>query len=128
MDSFFRSNPGMSSRIAHHLDFPRTMRPAELLQPSPISSSSGRTTVYALPRCARSFRGVSGTARIPHSRTSPTHAACAKRARPCPTAPGEADCLPTRIGGFTAEELTTIACSDIRASRGFQAAASQSQS
>jgi len=22
MDTFFRSNPGMSSRIAHHLDFP----------------------------------------------------------------------------------------------------------
>src|SRR6202165_5725437 len=30
MDTFFRSNPGMSSRIAHHLDFP-DYAPAELL-------------------------------------------------------------------------------------------------
>ncbi len=22
MDTFFRSNPGMSSRVAHHIDFP----------------------------------------------------------------------------------------------------------
>jgi SpoVK/Ycf46/Vps4 family AAA+-type ATPase len=31
MDTFFQSNPGMSSRIAHHLDFP-DYGPAELLQ------------------------------------------------------------------------------------------------
>lgn len=31
MDTFFRSNPGMSSRIAHHIDFP-DYAPAELLQ------------------------------------------------------------------------------------------------
>ena len=31
MDTFFRSNPGMSSRIAHHLDFP-DYNPNELLQ------------------------------------------------------------------------------------------------
>jgi probable Rubsico expression protein CbbX len=31
MDTFFRSNPGMSSRIAHHLDFPDYSQ-AELLQ------------------------------------------------------------------------------------------------
>src|SRR5205807_1430114 len=31
MDTFFRSNPGMSSRIAHHLDFP-DYAPAELLR------------------------------------------------------------------------------------------------
>src|SRR5256885_15001281 len=30
MDTFFRSNPGMNSRIAHHLDFP-DYAPAELL-------------------------------------------------------------------------------------------------
>ena len=30
MDTFFRSNPGMSSRIAHHIDFP-DYTPAELL-------------------------------------------------------------------------------------------------
>jgi hypothetical protein len=29
MDSFFSSNPGMSSRIAHHIDFP-DYEPAEL--------------------------------------------------------------------------------------------------
>ncbi len=31
MDTFFKSNPGMSSRIAHHIDFP-DYAPAELLQ------------------------------------------------------------------------------------------------
>ena len=31
MDRFFRSNPGMSSRIAHHIDFP-DYTPAELLE------------------------------------------------------------------------------------------------
>ncbi|HEY4083151.1 MAG TPA: CbbX protein [Burkholderiaceae bacterium] len=31
MDTFFQSNPGMSSRVAHHLDFPDYSRP-ELLQ------------------------------------------------------------------------------------------------
>jgi probable Rubsico expression protein CbbX len=31
MDTFFKSNPGMSSRIAHHLDFP-DYTPPELLQ------------------------------------------------------------------------------------------------
>jgi probable Rubsico expression protein CbbX len=31
MDTFFRSNPGLSSRIAHHLDFP-DYSPAELLE------------------------------------------------------------------------------------------------
>jgi hypothetical protein len=31
MDTFFKSNPGMSSRIAHHIDFP-DYTPEELLQ------------------------------------------------------------------------------------------------
>jgi probable Rubsico expression protein CbbX len=31
MDTFFKSNPGMSSRIAHHIDFP-DYQPAELLE------------------------------------------------------------------------------------------------
>jgi len=31
MDTFFRSNPGMASRVAHHLDFP-DYTPDELLQ------------------------------------------------------------------------------------------------
>jgi hypothetical protein len=31
MDTFFKSNPGMSSRIAHHIDFPDYAQ-AELLQ------------------------------------------------------------------------------------------------
>jgi probable Rubsico expression protein CbbX len=31
MDTFFKSNPGMSSRIAHHLDFPDYSRPELML-------------------------------------------------------------------------------------------------
>jgi len=39
MDTFFRSNPGMSSRIAHHIDFPdysagELLRIAELMAES----------------------------------------------------------------------------------------------
>ena len=49
MDTFFRSNPGLSSRIAHHLEFP-DYSPAELLA---IAERMLETMQYALAPAAR---------------------------------------------------------------------------
>ena len=48
MDTFFRSNPGLSSRIAHHLDFP-DYSPQELLQ---IAQSMLQQMQYRLSESA----------------------------------------------------------------------------
>ena len=60
MDTFFRSNPGMSSRIAHHLDFP-DYAPADLLRIG--DKILGAAELPLWERCARELRGVS---RKPH--------------------------------------------------------------
>ena len=97
MDTFFQSNPGMSSRIAHHIDFPdythdELLRIAELMLER-----------LELPLRRRRARGAARVhrARACSSRTSPTRARCATRstargcARPtgCSTAPAR---TPTR--------------------------------
>ena len=118
MDTFFRSNPGMSSRIAHHLDFP-DYAAADLLH---IARQDARAA--ELPLRARGARDVRANTSITasSSRTSPTPAACAMRsiAHGCARRAG---CSPTATAQFTAEDLTTIASSDIRASRVFPSAA-----
>ena len=90
MDTFFRSNPGMSSRIAHHLDFPDYPQ-SDLLR---IADTHARAAELPLRR--RRARGVRGStsATGSASRTSPTRAACAMRstARGCAR---RAACLPT---------------------------------
>ena len=55
MDTFFRSNPGMSSRIAHHIDFP-DYRAEELYA---IAEHHGRADELPLRR-----RGRAGDARV----------------------------------------------------------------
>ena len=49
MDTFFRSNPGMSSRIAHHVDFP-DYQPDELMS---ISQLMLQTSEYQFSSAAR---------------------------------------------------------------------------
>ena len=117
MDTFFRSNPGMSSRIAHHLDFP-DYTPTDLLRIARQAARRSRTTA-SRPGRARPSRNTSRTASA--SRTSPTRAACATRstARACAR---RAACSPTATASSRAEDLTTIDAADIRASRVFQAA------
>ena len=90
METFFRSNPGMSSRIAHHLDFPDYAR-GELLQIA--DRMLARRTTASAPARARPSRNISGCACA--SRISPTRAACATRstARGCAR---RAACSPTR--------------------------------
>ncbi len=80
MDTFFASNPGMSSRIAHHIDFP-DYGVGELGQIAGLMLDT-----HALPLRRRGARGCSPTTwnGAWRSRTSPTRAACATRS----TAPG----------------------------------------
>ena len=122
MDTFFRSNPGMSSRIAHHLDFP-DYAPAELLR---IADKLLEQHSYCFAPGARETFEEYLTARIrqPHfaNARSVRNALDRARLRQASRLFAEQD------RRFTAEDLTTIAASDIRASRVFQTAAAPSQS
>ena len=51
MDTFFQSNPGLSSRIAHHLDFPDYSRP-ELLHIGDRMLAGRRSVVAFVSQCA----------------------------------------------------------------------------
>src|SRR6202162_4337549 len=122
MDTFFRCNPGMSSRIAHHLDFP-DYAPAELLR---IADKLLEQHSYRFAPGARETFEEYLTARIrqPHFANARSVRNALDRARLRQASRLFAD----KDRRFTAEDLTTIAASDIRASRVFQAAAAQSQS
>ena len=84
MDTFFRSNPGLSSRIAHHLDFP-DYEPQDLLA---IADKMLAAQNYHFgPGAPRGLRGIS---RGPHQaaafRQRPQRAQCP---RSLPAAPGQ---------------------------------------
>jgi probable Rubsico expression protein CbbX len=115
MDTFFRSNPGMSSRVAHHIDFP-DYTPAELhsiaglmlgqMQYRLDSEADAMLLEYIARRIrqpqfanARSVRNALDRARL-----------------------RQASRLFERRGGLlTKEDLMTIEAADIRASRVFAA-------
>ena len=122
MDTFFRSNPGMSSRIAHHLDFP-DYAPAELLR---IADKLLEQHSYRFAPDARATFEEYLTARIrqPHFANARSVRNALDRVRLRQASRLFAD----KDRRLTAEDLTTIAASDIRASRVFQAADAQSQS
>jgi hypothetical protein len=114
MDTFFQSNPGMSSRIAHHLDFP-DYSVDELLQ---ISQKMLDAQHYRMEEpTAQAFR------RYLELRITQPHFANARsvrnaldRARLRQASRLFAD----RDRQLTAEDLTTLAPQDILASRVFQ--------
>ena len=117
METFFRSNPGMSSRIAHHLDFP-DYPPADLLR---IADSMLARQNYRFGPGARA-----AFAQYLDLRTGQPHFANARsvrnaldRARLRQASRLFAD----RERQLSVEDLSTIAESDIRASRVFDAAA-----
>jgi probable Rubsico expression protein CbbX len=120
METFFRSNPGMSSRIAHHLDFPDYPQ-SDLLR---IADKMLERQNYRFGAGARAtFEDYIGY------RIGQQHFANARsvrnaldRARLRQASRLFAD----KDREFTAEDLTTIAEADIRASRVFQIAAAQS--
>jgi len=117
MEAFFRSNPGMSSRIAHHLDFP-DYAPADLLR---IAEKLLERQNYRFAAEARTAFEEYLAHRIcqPHFANARSVRNALDRARLRQASRLFADA--ERV--FTADELTTLEADDIRASRVFRAAA-----
>jgi probable Rubsico expression protein CbbX len=119
MDSFFRSNPGMSSRIAHHLDFP-DYPAGDLLR---IADKMLDQQNYRFGPGARAAFEQYLMHRIPQphfaNARSVRNALDRARLRQASRLFAEKD------REFTPEDLSTIAETDIRASRVFQIAATQ---
>ena len=113
MDTFFQSNPGMSSRIAHHLDFPDYSR-EELLQ---IGDKMLEGMNYHFGGGGRETFAEYLTLRIalPHfaNARSVRNALDRARLRQASRLFAERDRVLTR------EDLTTLLASDLRASRVF---------
>jgi len=112
MDTFFRSNPGLSSRLAHHIDFP-DYTPAEL---HAIAELMLGQLQYRLDRDAdtalREYISLRMTQ--PHFANARSVRNALDRARL-----RQASRLFTRGGALSKEDLMTIEASDIRASRVF---------
>jgi probable Rubsico expression protein CbbX len=120
MERFFACNPGMSSRIAHHLDFP-DYAPADLLRIA--EKLLGQQNYRFAPEARAAFEEyLARRIRQPHFANARSVRNALDRARLRQASRLFAD----RERRFTAEELTTIAAADIRASRVFQAAAHNS--
>lgn len=122
MEAFFRSNPGLASRIAHHLDFP-DYAAADLLR---IADKILEQQNYRFAPLARETFAEYLALRIrqPHFANARSVRNALDRARLRQASRLFAD----RERRFTADELTTITAEDIRASRVFQTAAAQTQS
>jgi probable Rubsico expression protein CbbX len=114
MEAFFRSNPGMSSRVAHHLDFP-DYACGDLLQ---IGDKILAQQNYRFGPGARETFAEYLEHRIhqPHFANARSVRNALERARLRQASRLFAE----RERQFTAEDLTTIASSDLRASRVFQ--------
>ena len=118
MDTFFQSNPGLSSRIAHHLDFPDYGH-GELLQ---ISDRMLEGMNYRFDGAARDAFGQYLRLRLaqPHfaNARSVRNALDRMRLRQASRLFAERDRALTR------DDLTTLTAGDIRASRVFSASSS----
>lgn len=113
MDTFFQSNPGMSSRIAHHLDFP-DYATTELLQ---IGDRMIESSHYRFGAGAREAFDAYLQRRIaqPHFANARSVRNALDRARLRQASRLYAD----RDRVLSAEDLSTITASDILASRVF---------
>jgi probable Rubsico expression protein CbbX len=116
MDTFFQSNPGMSSRIAHHLDFP-DYAADELMQ---ISQKMLTAQNYRFSAEAAQAFGRYLQLRIeqPHFANARSVRNALDRARLRQASRLFAD----RERELTADDLTTLEAQDILASRVFQTA------
>jgi probable Rubsico expression protein CbbX len=121
MEAFFRSNPGMSSRIAHHLDFP-DYPAGDLLQ---IADKMLQQQNYHFGPGARAALEEYLSYRIeqPHFANARSVRNALDRARLRQASRLFAD----QHREFTPDDLSTIAESDIRASRVFKIAAEQAK-
>ena len=117
MDTFFRSNPGLSSRIAHHLEFP-DYQADELLQ---IGDGMLAQMNYRFDGEARAAFADYLARRIaqPHFANARSVRNAIDRMRLRQASRLFAD----RERVLTRDDLTTIVAADIRASRVFAAAA-----
>ena len=113
MDLFFKSNPGMSSRVAHHLEFP-DYAPKELLS---ISDKLLGEQSYRFGHGAREVFADYLSRRIqqPHFANARSVRNALDRARLRQASRLFAD--PDRV--LTRDDLTTIECADLLASRVF---------
>jgi probable Rubsico expression protein CbbX len=120
MERFFRSNPGLSSRIAHHIDFPDYTSP-ELLA---IAHLMLERMQYRLSPAAESaFREYIERRRMqPHFANARSMRNALDRAR----LRQASRLLAERGANLSRDELITIESADIRASRVFLDAASHS--
>jgi probable Rubsico expression protein CbbX len=117
MDTFFKSNPGMSSRIAHHLDFPDYSQP-ELLQIAELQLAQQNYRFGAGSREAFA-EYLAQRIQQPHFANARSVRNALDRARLRQASRLFAD----RERTLSRDDLTTIAEDDIRASRVFAATA-----
>ncbi len=117
MDTFFQSNPGMSSRIAHHIDFP-DYGSAELLA---IADRMLEAQHYRFADGARAAfeQYLARRMQQPHFANARSVRNALERARL--RAASRLYAEPDRV--LSADDLTTITPADIRASRVFADAA-----
>ena len=122
MDTFFRSNPGMSSRIAHHIDFP-DYTPAELLAIAHLMLAQMQYGLSAEAEAAlRDY--IERRRALPHFANARSIRNALDRARL-----RQASRLFGRENGLVSRlDLTTIEAPDIRASRVFAGHAGESTS
>ncbi|KWT94162.1 MULTISPECIES: CbbX protein [unclassified Variovorax] len=113
MDTFFQSNPGMSSRVAHHLAFPDYSHD-ELLR---IADQMLVSMTYSFGEEGRATFGeyIDRRLRQPHFANARSVRNALDRVR----LRQASRLFQQRDREFTREELTTIESSDIRASRVF---------
>ncbi|HEY4975056.1 MAG TPA: CbbX protein, partial [Steroidobacteraceae bacterium] len=114
MDTFFRSNPGMSSRIAHHLDFP-DYPAGDLLRIADMMLQQQNYRFGAGARAAFDEYLVRRIAQ-PHFANARSVRNALDRARLRQASRLFAE----KNREFTPDDLSTISESDIRASRVFQ--------
>jgi probable Rubsico expression protein CbbX len=112
MDTFFRSNPGLSSRIAHHIDFP-DYTPQELLA---IAEKMAAQMNYRFdePSLAAMREYIAHRLAQPHFANARSIRNALDRARL-----RQANRLFESDGVIAADDLLTLAEQDIRASRVF---------
>jgi probable Rubsico expression protein CbbX len=116
MDTFFKSNPGLSSRIAHHIDFP-DYGEAELMQ---IAEKMLAAQNYRFGDGARTAfeQYLARRMQQPHFANARSVRNALERAR----LRAASRLFAERNRALTETDLTTIAPDDILASRVFQAA------
>jgi probable Rubsico expression protein CbbX len=119
MDTFFRANPGLSSRIAHHIDFP-DYSPGELLAIADVMLEGLR---YRLSPAAREalVEYIELRRQRPHFANARSIRNALDRAR----LRQASRLFAARGAPVTAEQLATLEAEDLRASRVFTEAAEQ---